>query len=532
MSETTAPAAGGVLPLRAGITPWIGFGAMILGQFMAYLDIQIVASSLVQIQAGVGASADEISWVQTAYIISEVVMIPLSSYLSRLWGTQRVYLLSCGGFLIASVMTGLSTSIDMMIVTRALQGFIGGAMIPTTYTVAFTAFGGERRMTAGIITGMIVTLGPALGPALGGWITENLSWHWLFFINVPPGIVSLVLTARYGNFDRGDPSLAKGFDWTGLVAMAGFLMSLQYVLEEGAKDSWFQSDTIIYLTLLSLVCGVVFFWRTVSYHNPIISLEPFKNRNYAIGMLFTSALGLQMFSSNFLLPLFLGQVGGASSGEIGRVMSVFGICMFFIGPIMSRLMRILDPRLMIVIGLFLSVGTLWHARLLTPEWGFNEFFWMQVLRAMGMMFCFSGSQQITMATLPPQLVRNASGIINLGRNVGGAVGLAIVTTIVGVEARQQLVDQSARISVTDAQAAAMLQGLVARMQSMGVADPEGAARKAMAYMIQRNALTAAFAEGFVVVAMMTLFVFAIFVAGRPERPPPYGASAAPEAESR
>lgn len=531
MSEATETPPGGVLPLREGITPWIGFGAMILGQFMAYLDIQIVASSLVQIQAGIGASADEISWVQTAYIIPEVVMIPLSSYLSRLWGTQRTYLLSCAGFLGASVLTGLSTSIEMMIATRALQGFLGGAMIPTTFTVAFTAFGGERRVTAGIVTGMIVTLGPALGPALGGWITENLSWNWLFFINVVPGIVSIVLTARYGAFDRGDPSLKEGFDWIGLFSMAGFLMALQYVLEEGAGDSWFQSETIVLLTFVSLVCAAVFFWRTVSYANPIISLEAFKNRNFAVGVLFTTALGLQMFSSNFLLPLFLGRVGGYSAGEIGKVMSVFGLCMFLVGPLMSRLMRMFDPRLLVTFGLILSLGTLLHARHLTPEWGYDEFFWMQVIRAVGMMMCFGASQQITMATLPPHLVRNASGIVNLGRNVGGAVGLAIVTTIVGVATRQQLVDQSARMSVADPQAAAMLQGLVTRMQEMGVADPEGAARKAMAHMIERNALTAAFAEGFVIVALMTAIVFLVLVIGRPDKPPLYGAVESKATES-
>ena len=215
----------------------LGFAGMVIGQFMAILDIQIVAASLPQIQAGVGASADEISWIQTAYLIPEVVMIPLSGYLSRLWGTQKVFLISCTGFLVMSVAVGLSSSIEMMIFFRALQGVVGGAMIPTVFAVAFTAFPPEKRVTASVIMGLIVTLAPTVGPTLGGHLTEWLSWRWLFFINVAPGMLVLFLVSRYAHFDKGDPSLSKGFDWLGLGLMATFLMSLQFVLEEGARKT-------------------------------------------------------------------------------------------------------------------------------------------------------------------------------------------------------------------------------------------------------------------------------------------------------
>jgi DHA2 family multidrug resistance protein len=165
-------------------------------------------------------------------------MIPLSGYLSRLWGTQTVFLISCTGFLLMSVATGLSNSIDTMILFRALQGFVGGAMIPTVFAVAFTAFPPDKRVTASVVMGLIVTLAPTVGPTLGGHLTEWLSWRWLFFINVVPGLLVLFLVSRYANFDKGDPSLAKGFDWFGLGLMATFLMSMQYVLEEGSKNDW------------------------------------------------------------------------------------------------------------------------------------------------------------------------------------------------------------------------------------------------------------------------------------------------------
>lgn len=506
------------MPAKTGLPLYLGFGAMVIGQFMAFLDIQIVASSLQQIQAGVSASSDEISWVQTAYLIPEVVMIPLSAYLSRLWGTQRLYMLSCGGFIIASVLTGLSTSISMMIVTRALQGFIGGAMIPSVFSVAFTAFPADRRIMASTIIGMIVTMAPTMGPALGGWITENLDWRWLFFINVAPGALSLALVARYGDFDRGDPSLAKGFDWWGLAAMATFLMSMQYVLEEAPGDGWFASDAIVGLSLVAVVAGILFFRRTLSYGNPIISLEPFKNRNFAIGSLFTFVMGLQMFSSNFLMPLFLGRVGGYPSGEIGRIMGVMGITMFLVGPLAARLARSLDPRLIMVGGLLLSSFGVWQARALTPEWGFDQFSVMQVVRASGMMLAMVGSQQMSMSSLPPHLVKNASGIVNLFRNVGGAMGLAMLTTVVGVATREQMYLQNARMSAADPQSQGMLAGMVERMSAMGVADPDGAARKAMTFMIERNAETVAFGQGFAVVAFLTLGAAMLALLARPVKP--------------
>ncbi|RZJ88809.1 MAG: DHA2 family efflux MFS transporter permease subunit, partial [Brevundimonas sp.] len=261
----------------------LGFAGMVIGQFMAILDIQIVAASLPQIQAGVGASADEISWIQTAYLIPEVVMIPLSGYLSRLWGTQRVFLISCAGFILMSVATGLSSSIDTMIFFRAIQGFVGGAMIPTVFAVAFTAFPPDKRVTASVVMGLIVTLAPTVGPTLGGHLTEWLSWRWLFFINVAPGILVLFLVGRYANFDKGDPSLAKGFDWFGLGLMAAFLMSMQFVLEEGSKNDWFADTNILVLAVVALVTGPAFLWRSLSYYNPIVEFRAFLNRNFAVG---------------------------------------------------------------------------------------------------------------------------------------------------------------------------------------------------------------------------------------------------------
>jgi MFS transporter, DHA2 family, multidrug resistance protein len=489
---------------RSELALYLGFGAMAIGQFMAVLDIQIVASSLQQIHAGVSASADEISWVQTAYIIPEVVMIPLSAYLSRMWGTRLIFMLSCAGFVVASVLTGLSTSIEMMIITRAIQGFVGGAMIPTVMAVAFTAFPPEKRVTASMLIGMIVTLAPTIGPTLGGWITENLNWRWIFFVNVIPGAAVLALVWRYGDFDRGDPTLSKGFDWFGLGAMAIFLMSATYVLEEGASENWFSDDRIVVLSVTAVVTGVAFVWRCLAYFNPIVELRTFRNRNFMAGAAFTFVMGMNLFGASFILPLFLGRVGGMSAGEIGTIMGVGGLSMFFAGPLIRRIVNYFDLRLVMIVGMAVSASGLWMGHALTAEWGFEEFAVMQVVRAFGMMSAMVASQQLAMATLEPRYIKNASGIVNLFRNIGGAVALASLGTIITNGTVAHMADMRARMSMTDPNSQAMFAGLVQRMTEMGVIDPEGAARKAMTFMMEKQAMTIAFGEAFALLAVVTL----------------------------
>ncbi|WP_292262795.1 DHA2 family efflux MFS transporter permease subunit [Brevundimonas sp.] len=504
----------------------LGFAGMVIGQFMAILDIQIVAASLPQIQAGISASADEISWIQTAYLIPEVVMIPLSGYLSRLWGTQKVFLISCTGFLVMSVATGLSSSIDMMIVFRALQGFVGGAMIPTVFAVAFTAFPPEKRVTASVVMGLIVTLAPTVGPTLGGHLTEWLSWRWLFFINVAPGVLVLFLVGRYAHFDKGDPSLAKGFDWWGLALMAAFLMSLQFVLEEGAKDDWFADDMILLLAVVAAITGPAFVWRSLTYRNPIVELRAFANRNFTVGVIMTFTVGAALFGGTFLLPLFLARVRDYSPAEVGTTMVVSGLAMFATGPFAGRLVRKVDARILMFGGFMLCAWGMWDAHAVTSEWGFWEFAGVQAMRGVGVMIAMIASQQVTMATLPPHMVKNASGLVNLSRNVGGAFGLAFLNTTLITGTAQHMGELTSRIDQTHSQMAALIAGLTERFA--GSANPEGAAMKALSGMLQRQATTLAFGDAFAVLALACAFAAFVTLLSRPVGVPS-GAAAASEA---
>ncbi len=521
-SAPVRPAGAASAPAQVNWTKlFLGFGAMVIGQFMAILDIQIVAASLPQIQAGVGASTDQVSWIQTAYLIPEVVMIPLSGYLSRLWGTQRLYLASCLGFIVMSVLTGLSSSIDMMILTRALQGFIGGAMIPTVFATAFTAFPPERRVTASVIMGLIVTLAPTVGPTLGGHLTEALSWRWLFFINVPTGLLVLFGVARWGDFDKGDPSLAKGFDWFGLIVMAIFLMSMQYVLEEGAKDDWFDDAGILWLTVVAVLGGVTFIWRQLTYKNPIVELRAFANRNFTVGVMMTAVSGASLFGGTFLLPQFLGRVRHYSASEVGTTMIVSGLSMFATGPLAGRLVRKMDPRAPMCIGFALAGFGMYMAHAVTKDWGFWEFAGVQACRGVGVMIAMIATQQITMSTLPPQMIKNASGLVNLSRNTGGAIGLALLATSITQQTALYYNDLTSKLTQGGA-AAGMMAGLGERMTQLGVADPSGAARKAIGGMLQQQATVLAFGDSFTVLAIGCFIAAGVSLLAAPVKnaPPP------------
>ncbi|MCC5611772.1 DHA2 family efflux MFS transporter permease subunit [Nostoc sp. CHAB 5834] len=494
----------------------LGFAGMVIGQFMAILDIQIVAASLPQIQAGVGASADEISWIQTAYLIPEVVMIPLSGYLSRLWGTQKVFLFSCAGFVVMSIAVGLSSSIEVMILFRAIQGFVGGAMIPTVFAVAFTAFPASRRVTASVFIGLVVTLAPTVGPTLGGHLTEWMSWHWLFFINVPFGLVSFFLVWRYADFDKGDPSLSKGFDWWGLGLMAAFLMSLQFVLEEGSKNDWFADDQILLLTVIAAVTGPAFVWRSLRYFNPVVELRAFANRNFLVGVVMTFTVGAALFGGTFLLPLFLSRVRDYSPAEVGTTMVVSGLAMFLTGPIAGRLVRVVDLRILMCGGFLMCAWGMWDAHAVTPDWGFWQFAGVQAMRGAGVMLAMIAAQQVTMSTLPPHMVKNASGLVNLFRNVGGAFGLAVLNTSLTTNTALHMSEMTQAIPSSSPGMQAMLSGMAARMS--GSIDPDSAALKAVWGMLNRQAATLAFGDAFAMLGIGCAACAVLTLLARPVKP--------------
>ncbi|MGB3619925.1 DHA2 family efflux MFS transporter permease subunit [Ketobacter sp. MCCC 1A13808] len=407
----------------------IGFVAGLLGMFMAILDIQIVASSLNEIQAGVSATPDEISWVQTAYLIAEVIMIPLSGLLTRWLSTRYTFVISCLSFTAASIGCALAQTIEQLIVLRAIQGFVGGAMIPIVYAMSFSLFPTRVMGIVQALIGMIATTAPSIGPTLGGYITQATSWHWLFLMNVIPGLIAAAGVWFYLDMDKPDFSLFKKIDFLGLFFLIGFLGPLEYILEEGPGDDWFASHHIAGLTLISITSAVLFFWRAFSVDMPIVDLRVFRNRNFAVGSILGFVVGVALFGLVYLMPLFLGGVRHLNSLQIGQIMFVTGLSMFITAPIAGRLSDKVDIRYMLTFGLLMvGTGSLMNANL-TADSGFYQFLWPQIVRGIGLLICIFTAARIAMGTLTDAQLGNAAGLFNLMRNLGGAVALAAMDTV-------------------------------------------------------------------------------------------------------
>src|SRR5215469_12546330 len=284
------------------------FVVMCFGGFMALLDIQIVASSLQYIGGGLSAAQDEISWVQTAYLIAEIVVIPMSGWLTRVFSTRWLFAASAAGFTAASLLCAVAWNIQSMIVFRALQGMLGASMVPTMFTSSFYFFQGPRRVYSAAVVGTIASLAPVLGPVIGGWITDTWGWHWLFYVNLLPGIAVTVLTVLLVKIDEPDLKVLKGADYLGIALMALALGTLEYVLEEGSRWNWFDDRTIRYCTWIAAITGSLFVVRSLTFAQPVVDLRALTNRNFAVGCFLSFVTGIGVFSTIYLTPLFLGYV--------------------------------------------------------------------------------------------------------------------------------------------------------------------------------------------------------------------------------
>ncbi|HRF07599.1 MAG TPA: DHA2 family efflux MFS transporter permease subunit [Xanthobacteraceae bacterium] len=502
MSDTTA----GALPLDEPgreVTPrkLIAFSALVFGMFMAILDIQIVSSSLSEIQAGLSAAPDEISWVQTSYLIAEVVMIPLSGFLARALSTRILFTLSALGFTIASVLCATATTLPEMVVYRAIQGFVGGGMIPTAFAAAYTIF--PRRHLAPImaVVGLTVTLAPTIGPTVGGYLTSAFSWHWLFLVNVIPGLAATVLAWTLVDFDEPEFSLLKRFDVWGLLAMAVSLGSLQYFLEEGTREDWFNSGIITFFFVLTIAGGAIFFWRTLRAEVPVVDLSAFRNRNFAVGCTLTFIIGIGLYGLTYLYPLYLAWVRGYNSLQIGETVFVTGAFMFMSAPMIGMLSRKYDPRIFIGLGLIGFVISTFELTPITSQWGFSELFFPQALRGMALMFCMAPINMLALGTLPPEQVKNASGLFNLMRNVGGAVGLAIINTMLTTRMDVHKAQLREHIIWGRNVAEETLQGMTQKLAPVLGSDAEAAALKKLAGIVQREATVLAFADVFLLLSI-------------------------------
>ena len=481
---------------------WAGFGAMCIGMFMAILDVQIVATSLPNIQTALGIAPDQMSWVQTAYLIAEVIAIPLTGLLMRMLTMRWLFVGATAIFTAASVGCAASGSFAELIVWRVVQGLAGGTLIPAVFAAVFLLFPERRQGIATTLAGVLAVLAPTVGPIVGGWITETYSWHWLFLINVVPGILAVAVAAAVLPRAPARMSLIRAVDWVALGMLAIALAALEIALKDGPQRGW-TSGIVLGLLALAMVSGVGFVRRSLSGAAPVVDLRSFANRSFAVGCVLSFVLGIGLFGSVYLMPVFLAFVRGHNALEIGTIMLVTGVAQLLMAPVAVALERRTDARVLTGFGFALFGVGLAMSGFQTPQTDGAEMFWPQVVRGLAIMFCLLPPTRLALGDLAADRVPDASGLFNLMRNLGGAIGLALIDTVIYARGPVLGADLLARLQAGDAEAARFLglpEAMIAAMPSGAV---NGAALAQLAPLLEKAALTAAINEAWLMIAVLT-----------------------------
>ena len=484
---------------------------MCLGMFMAILDVQIVATSIPTIQSALVVAPDQMSWVQTAYLIAEVIAIPLTGFLTRALTMRWLFVGAISLFTAASIGCAASQTFAELIAWRVLQGFSGGTLIPAVFAAVFLLFPQRQQALATTIAGVLAVLAPTVGPIVGGWITETYSWHWLFLINVVPGIVGALIALRFLPVAAAQWRLVPTLDLVSLCLMAVSLAALVIALKEAPHRGWF-SVIVLGLLAVSVLSVVLFARRTLGATHPVVELHTLRDQGFATGCFLSFVLGIGLFGSVYMMPVFLAAVHGYGALAIGKIMLVTGLAQLLTAPIAVALEPRVDPRILSAFGFLLFAVGLGMSAGQTMATDYDQMFWPQIVRGVAIMFCLLPPTRMALGHLSPEKVPDASGLFNLMRNLGGAIGLALIDSIIFGRAPGHGEKILAQIQAGD----------MATMQALGLpmaqlaAQPAGPIDPALLFvvapMIEKLALVQAMNEAWAIVGLLTaLAVFSLMV---------------------
>jgi DHA2 family multidrug resistance protein len=495
-------------PNRASTLTWIAVLAAMIGSFMAILNIQITNASLLNIEGGIGTGVDNGSWISTSYLIGEIVVIPLTDYLSRVFSFRRYMLASATLFAVFSVACAFTHDLPSMIAMRGLQGFAGGVLIPMAFTLVLTKLPKPQQPIGLAIFALSVTFAPAIGPTIGGYLTENYGWQTIFFVNVVPTIV--MVTALYFTLERqpAQLKLLREGDWAGIATMAIGLSAFQTVLEEGNKDDWFASPFILRLAAIALVSLSLFVWIELTVEKPLIRLRLLKGRNFGFGTIAMTMLGFALFGSVYILPAYLGQAQGYNAEQIGAVMAWTGLPQLILIPLVPRLMRRFDTRYIAFTGLMIFAYSCFMNTAMSADYAGDQLWIPNIVRAIGQAMVLTPLTSVTTGDIAPQDAAAASGISNMFRNLGGAIGTAVLATV--ITKREQFHSNIIGQSVTLGREE--VRGRISQMTDFfmahGVPDPAAAHQQAIVALgnaVKRQALVMGFSDTFAVIAAVLAF---------------------------
>ena len=500
------------------IRTWIGFAMMCVGMFMAILDVQVVATSLPAMQDALAIAPDQMSWVQTAYLIAEVIAISLTGFLTRLLGMRRLFVLATSVFTLASLGCAASNSLAALLSWRVVQGFAGGTLIPAVFSAVFLLFPVRRQGIATMLAGVLAVLAPTVGPVVGGWITETYSWHWLFLINILPGIVSATVA---GMLLPGLPMRlqeARTLDVKSLTLIVIALAALEIALKEAPQRGWL-SGLVTGLLILSMASMSAFVRGTLRASHPVVDLGAFADRNFTVGCVLSFVLGIGLFGSVYLMPVFLAFVRGHNALQIGLIMLVTGVAQLSTAPIAVALERRLDARLLSAGGFALFAVGLAMSMVQTPQTDGDAMFWPQVVRGVAIMFCLLPPTRLALGGLDLNRVADASGMFNLMRNLGGAIGLALIDTVIYSRSTLHANDIVRKLIAGDVPTAKLVGIPLDRFLAEGPGPIDTVRQALLQPLIEKAGLTLAINEAWMMTAALTMAVV-LFIpfAKRTEQP--------------
>jgi DHA2 family multidrug resistance protein len=484
---------------------------VMLATFMEVLDTSVANVALPHIAGDLSASVDESTWVLTSYLVANAIILPMGGWFSMLMGRKRFYMICVALFTVSSFLCGLAPSLGMLVVFRVLQGIGGGALQPMSQAILVETFPREKHGTAMAVFGMGVVLAPVVGPTLGGWITDNYSWRWIFFINIPVGILSLVLTT----FLIYDPVYlvrkALGslkIDYIGLGLLATGLGALEVVLDEGQREDWFASHFIVTFAAIMVVCLVsVVFWE-LRQKEPVIDFRVLKERNYMLATVSMLVLGFVLYGSTALLPLFLQTLLGYTAMLSGLVLSPGGIAVLFCMPLVGILLRRYQARWLVVFGVIVSASGLYYMSKFNLGVDYRTAVWARVIQSTGLAFLFVPISVVAFAFIPRERTNYATGLFNLARNIGGSSGIATVTTLLARRSQFHQQVLTAHLTPYDRAYQSALQQTTLMLHNRGASLPD-AARQAQGLIygtVVRQSSMLAFADAFWVMAMLFVVI--------------------------
>ncbi len=494
---------------RDAVAPktWIAIFGASLGAFMAVLNIQIVNASLADIQGSIGAGIDDGGWISTAYLVAEIVVIPLTGWLSQVFSARRYLLANAALFLLFSVACASATTLNQMIALRAIQGFTGGVLIPMAFTLVITLLPKAKQPVGLALFAVSATFAPAIGPTIGGYLTENWSWEYVFYVNLVPGAVMIAML--WFSLERAPMRLGllRSGDWRGIAAIAIGLAALQTALEEGNKDDWFGSPFIVRLLIIAAVALALFVWIELTTAKPLLNLRLLARRNFGFGIIANFMLGIALYGSVYVLPVYLTRVQGYNAEQIGMVLAWTGLPQLLLIPLVPRLMKRIDARALIAFGFALFAISNFMNAGMSPDYAADQLLLPNIVRAIGQALMFAPLSAVATAGIEPEQAGSASALFNMMRNLGGAIGIAMLQTFVTVREQFHSNVLAQTVSQLNEATRARIDSLTQYFLSHGVGDQAEATHQAIVAIgrtVRRQAYVMAYGDTFFLLGVVLL----------------------------